>query len=226
MIRHEVAALLAYIDRLDPTRAPLDRPAVEERLTQWCDVLADVAASAPHPEGRHWDASQAAYRHITTSPYPIKPSDVSRPWADFRRDVLSRHFDPLPDVDPDDEPAYRAAIANHRRAIETGQTVATPRALMPAGSRADRDQAAAERLKQFGTYVPRSVTEALASQRPGMTERRRLAVAGQPDPFNVACPWEACRAPKGRKCHTRGRPRSDFHDGRLTAARQHQEQPA
>ncbi|MDT0432776.1 zinc finger domain-containing protein [Streptomyces salyersiae] len=226
MIRHEVAALLAYIDGLDPTRAPLDRPAAEERLTQWCDVLADVAASAPHPEGRHWDASHAAYRHITTSPYPIKPSDVSRPWADFRRDVLSRHFDPVPNVDPDNEAAYRAAIATHRRAIETGQTVATPRALMPAGTRQERDQAAAARLKQFGSYVPRSVVDALASQRPGMTERRRLAVAGQADPFNVPCPWGACRAAKGQKCQTLGRPRHDFHDARLTAARQNQEQPA
>lgn len=109
-----------------PHPRPLDRPAVEERLTQWCDVLADVAPAAPHPEGRHWDASQAARRHITTSPYPIKPSDVSIPWADFKRDILSRHFDPVPNVDPDNETAYRAAIADHRRAIETGQTVATP----------------------------------------------------------------------------------------------------
>lgn len=97
---------------------------------------------------------------------------------------------------------------------------------MPAGSRAERDQAAAARLKQFGSYVPRSIVEALASQRPGMTERRRLAVAGQPDPFNVPCPWEACRAAKGQKCHTLGRPRHDFHDARLTAARQTEEQPA
>lgn len=218
MIRQEVAALLAYVDRLDPTRAPLDRPAVEERLAQWCAVLVEVAATAPHPEGRHWDASQAAFRHITTSPYPIKPSDVSRPWADFRRDVLSRHSDPVPNVDPDDETAYRAAIASHRRAIETGQTVATPRALMPAGSREERDQAAAARLAQFGSYVPRSVVAALASARPGMTERRRLAVAGQPDPFNVPCPWEACRASKGQRCVTAGHPRTDFHDARLTAA--------
>ncbi|MGC5398054.1 zinc finger domain-containing protein [Streptomyces sp. DT20] len=229
MIRHEVAALLAYVDSLDPTRAPLDRPAAEERLNQWCAVLAEVAATAPHPEGRHWDASQAAFRHITTSPYPIKPSDVSRPWAAFRRDVLSRHSDPVPNVDPDNETAYRTAIADHRRAIETGQTVATPRALMPPGSREERDQAAAKRLKQFGSYVPRSVVDALASQRPGMTERRRLAVAGQPDPFSVACPWEACRASIGQKCQTAGRPRHDFHDARLTAAataHARQEQPA
>ncbi|MGC5343675.1 zinc finger domain-containing protein [Streptomyces sp. DT171] len=226
MIRHEVAALLAYVDSLDPTRAPLDRPAAEERLTQWCTILADVAASAPHPEGRHWDASQAVYRHITTSPYPIKPSDVSRPWADFRRDILSRHFDPVPDVDPDDAPAYRAALAAHRRAIETGQAVATPRALMPAGSREDRDRAAADRLKQFGTYVPRSVVDALASTRPSTTERRRLTVSGQADPFAVACPWGACRADKGQKCRTAGRPRHDFHDARLALAAARQDQPA
>ncbi|MEU4178171.1 cell surface glycoprotein [Streptomyces sp. NPDC026589] len=228
MIAAHVAALLAHVDRLDPGRAPVERAAIAERLQQWCDVLADVAPTAPHPEGRDWDASQAVFRHIATSPYPIKPSDVSIPWAAFKRDVLSRHFDPLPDVDPDDEPAYRAAIAEHRRAIESGRTVATPRALMPSGTRAERDKAAADRLAQLGTYVPRSVVDALATTRPGMTERRRLAVAGQPDPYAVACPWEACRAPIGQKCHTRGRPRSDFHDARLTAAAAaaRQEQPA
>ncbi|MER8086588.1 cell surface glycoprotein [Streptomyces sp. NPDC094048] len=221
MDRRHVAALLAYADRLDPSRAPQSKPAAAERLTQWADLLSDVAHAAPHPEGRHWDASQAVRRHIATSPYPIKPSDVSRPWHDFRRDILGRHVDPTPTVDPDDEAAYRAALATTRHAIETGAAVAQPRTALPAGTRDDRDRAAAERLAQFGGYVPRAVADALAKHRPGMTERRRLAVAGQPDPYTVPCPWAACRAAKGQKCQTAGRPRHDFHPARLTAATRH-----
>ncbi|UIX33570.1 zinc finger domain-containing protein [Streptomyces sp. GQFP] len=198
MDRHQVAALLAYADRLDPTRAPADKAAAGERLAQWADLLADVAPTAPHPEGRHWDASQAVRRHIATSPYPIKPSDVSRPWADFRRDVLSRHVDPVPDVDPDDQAAYRARLAAHRYAIETGQTSATPRAALTAGPAAEE---VARRLAELGTYMPRTVAQQLATYRPRRAERERLAAENAPDPLTVACTW--CNAGEGEPCRGR-----------------------
>ncbi|MFF4672311.1 cell surface glycoprotein [Streptomyces sp. NPDC001279] len=219
MERKHVAALLAYADRLDPTRAPTTEAAAAERFEQWADLLSDVAPTAPHPEGRHWDASQAVRRHIATSPYPIKPSDVSRPWHDFRRDILSRHVDPAPDVDPDDEAAYRAALTATRHAIETGQAVAQPRTALPAGTREEREAADAEHLAQLGGYIPRNIDQALAAHRPVKAERRRLVVAGQPDPYTVPCPWGACRASAGQRCQTAGRPRVNFHHARIDAAR-------
>ncbi|QLF83226.1 hypothetical protein QEN61_gp42 [Streptomyces phage Eklok] len=226
MERKHVAALLAYADRLDPTRAPATEAAAAERFEQWADLLSDVAPTAPHPEGRHWDASQAVRRHIATSPYPIKPSDVSRPWHDFRRDILSRHVDPTPAVDPDDEAAYRAALTTTRHAIETGQAPAQTRTALPTGTREDRNQADGKHLRRLGGYIPRDLDDIFDTYRPGAAERRRLAVAGQPDPYTVACPWGACRAPAGQRCQTAGRPRSDFHSVRITAAHTTQEQPA
>ncbi|MFJ9034528.1 cell surface glycoprotein [Streptomyces sp. NPDC102274] len=220
MNRREVAALLAYAAKLDPRSAPADEAAAAETLHQWADLLADVPPTAPHPESRDWDAAQAVRHHIATSPYPIKPSDVSRPWHSFRRDVLSRHVDPLPDADPDDDRAYRAALAAQRRAIETGAVVATPRAALTTGeSRQERDRFAAERLAALGGYVPRSVDQELAMYRPRRAARERLAAAGLPDPLDVNCPCEWCRAPAGSPCLDRHRaPRRTAHPTRLDLA--------
>ena len=63
--------------------------------------------------------------HRATSPYPIKPADVSRPWHAFRRDVLDRHTDPVPAVDPDNPAAYRAELAATRHAVAAGAATAT-----------------------------------------------------------------------------------------------------
>lgn len=231
MNRQEVAALLAYAVRLDPRTAPANEAEATERLDQWCDLLGDVAATAPHPDGRHWDASQVVRHHIASSPYPIKPSDIGGPWLNFRRDVLGRHQDPVPNVDPNDEAAYRAAIAGQRRAIETGRAVATPRALMPGetGTREQREQANAARLAALGTYVPRTVRDALAPVRPVRAERERLAATGQPDALDVPCTW--CKAEAGQSCRdvrinpqdnsTRARRRTRPHPSRLDAATTH-----
>ncbi|QKN87569.1 hypothetical protein SEA_HFRANCETTE_43 [Streptomyces phage HFrancette] len=222
----EIAALIAYAVRLDPRLVVATDAEADERLAQWCDLLKDVPATAPHPEGRHWDATWAVRQHIATSPYRIQPSDVSRPWWAFRRDVLSRHVDPTPAVDPDDEAAYRAALTTTRHAIETGQAPAQTRTALPTGTREDRNQADGKRLARLGGYIPRDLDDIFDTYRPTKTERRRLAVAGQPDPYTVACPWGACRAPAGQRCQTAGRPRSNFHHGRITAAHTTQEQPA
>ncbi|MGW5673962.1 zinc finger domain-containing protein [Streptomyces sp. NPDC003860] len=216
MDRAQVAALLAYADRLDPDRAPKTREAAGERLAQWCDLLADVAPTAPHPEGRHWDASQAVRRHIATSPYPIKPSDVGRPWADFRRDILSRHVDPVPAVDPDDHAAYRRQLAATRYAIETGTAAATPRAALTAGPAAEEVE---RRLAELGSYVPRTVAQQLAATRPRRAARERLAAENLPDPLNVACPYEHCRADPGTPCRNAHRAaRATPHPSRIDLA--------
>ncbi|MFE7782063.1 zinc finger domain-containing protein [Streptomyces nigrescens] len=222
MNRQEVAALLAYAVRLDPRSAPTDQAAADETLDQWADLLADVPPAAPHPNGRHWDAAQVVRHHIATSPYPIKPSDVSRPWHDFRRDVVDRHHDPVPAVDPDDPEAYRAALVATRHAVAIGAApAATYRELTGGPTREERDQFAEQRLAALGAYVPRTVAQALAEFRPHRTERERRAVEGLPDPLDVPCPYQACRAEAGTPCRmgkNRAKRRATPHPTRIDLA--------
>ncbi|WP_262007677.1 cell surface glycoprotein [Streptomyces sp. FIT100] len=215
MNRQEVAALLAYAVRLDPRSAPADQAAADETLDQWADLLTDVPPTAPHPAGRHWDAAQIVRHHIATSPYPIKPSDVSRPWHDFRRDVVDRHHDPVPAADPDDPAAYRAELLDTRHAVATGALTASTIKELTGGPTPE----VAERLAALGEYIPRSVTQEISVHRPRRTERERLAAANLPDPLDVACPYEQCRARAGEPCMTyRRTPRRTAHPSRLDLA--------
>lgn len=198
----EITALLAYAVKLDPRSAPADPAGAAETLEQWLDLLADVPLTAPHPNGRGWHAGAVVRHHIANSPYPIKPSDVSRPWGDFRRDVLSRHTDPVPAVDPDNPSAYRAELLGARHAVATGAATATTyRELTGGDTRTERDQFAGARLAALGEYVPRTVAEQLAAYRPRRAERERRALAGLPDPLDVVCTW--CGAVEGEACRSR-----------------------
>ncbi|MBB6415812.1 cell surface glycoprotein [Streptomyces sp. AK010] len=226
MTREEVAALLAYAVRLDPRTAPADQAAAEETLDQWADLLADVPPRAPHPNGRHWDAAQVVRHHIATSPYPVRPSDVSRPWHSFRRDVVDRHHDPVPAADPDDPEAYRAELVGTRNAVATGASTAATYRELTGGPAPE----VAERLAALGDYLPRSVAQALAEFRPRRAERERRAVEGLPDPLDVACPHVHCLARAGEPCVNRRRnPRRTAHPSRLdlaTARRYAPKEPA
>lgn len=218
MNRQQVAALLAYAVRLDPRTAPSDQQAAADTLDQWADLLADVPPTAPHPNGRHWDASQVVRHHIASSPYPIKPADVSRPWHAFRRDVLDRHTDPTPAADPDDPDAYRAELLGTRHAVATGQQQAITYRELTSGIAPEVEQ----RLAALGGYVPRSVAQQLANYRPRRAQREALAAANRPDPLDVPCPYAQCLAPAGRPCRNRHRaPRATAHPSRLDAATAH-----
>ncbi|TBO59027.1 cell surface glycoprotein [Streptomyces kasugaensis] len=222
MKREEVAALLAYAVRLDPRLAPVDQAEADERLAQWFDLLEDVPPTAPHPDGRDWHAGHVVRHHIASSPYRIQPSDVSRPWHTFKADVLGRHTDPVPPVDPDDQSAYRAALANTRQAIATGQAApAVYRELAGGSTRDERNEFAAARLAALGDYMPRTVAKKLAEFRKTRSERERLAAANLPDPLDVACPHPPCRASVARPCQQGGKRRTDRttpHPSRLDLA--------
>ncbi|MGW7197247.1 zinc finger domain-containing protein [Streptomyces chryseus] len=240
MIRQHVAALLAYAVRLDPRSAPTDPTAAEETLDQWADILSDVPPTAPHPQGRDWNAAHAVRHHIATSPYPIKPSDVSRPWHEFKADIVGRHtnsFDPHahPEIDPDDETgdAYLAALRAERQAVAAGQALPIAyKELTEGTTREERDRFAAKRLRNLGTYMPRTVAEQLAPLRRQRAERERLAAANQPDALDVKCPYEKCSAAAGQPCRQgkgNARTRELPHPSRLDLAAARliaQEQPA
>ncbi|MFE4205383.1 cell surface glycoprotein [Streptomyces goshikiensis] len=221
MNRTETAALLAYAVSLDPRLAPEDQASADERLDQWAELLAAVPATAPHPDGRDWNAAHVVHHHISTSPYRIQPSDVGGPWQAFRRDVLRRHVDPVPAVDPDDGRAYRAALAGTRRAIETGQAAPTTHRELTGPMHQD----VADRLAALGSYMPPSVAAQLAPMRRRRAERERLATAGLPDPLSVPCPYETCRARISHPCRSGGKKRHERvtpHPSRLDVAVSHQ----
>ncbi|MFF7234427.1 cell surface glycoprotein [Streptomyces sioyaensis] len=232
MKREEVAALLAYAVRLDPRLAPADQAEADERLDQWFDLLADVPPTAPHPDGRDWHAGHVVRHHIASSPYRIQPSDVSRPWHTFKADVLGRHTDPVPAVDPDNQTAYRAALATTRQAIATGQAApAVYRELTGGSTRDERNEFAAARLAALGDYMPRTVAKELAEFRKTRSERERLAAANLPDPLDVACPHPPCRARVAQPCQQGGKRRTDRttpHPSRLdlATARHHAQEHA
>ncbi|MGW2497325.1 zinc finger domain-containing protein [Streptomyces pseudogriseolus] len=223
MTPREVAALLAYVVRLDPRMNVDDQAAAAERLAQWCDLLSDVPATA-----HGWDAARTARDYIARNPYRIQPSDISRPWHAHKADVLNRRhvgtFEPTehPDVDPDDETgdAYVAALRAERRAIANGQQAPTTTRAITAGPMAAHVK---QRLAQLGTYMPPTVREALADYRPRRAAREDLARAGRPDPLAVPCPVETCRATAANPCtrlsrHGGRRPLDKPHPSRIDDA--------
>ncbi|MFE5674509.1 cell surface glycoprotein [Streptomyces erythrochromogenes] len=210
MNRTEAAALLAYAVRLDPRLAPADQAEADERLDQWHELLADVPPTAPHPDGRDWNAAHAVRNHIASSPYRIQPSDIGAPWARFKADTLGRHTDPVPAIDPDDAEGYRAALIGTRRAVASGQAApAVYRELTGGSTRDERNEFAAARLAALGEYMPRTVKAQLAPMRRRRAERERLATAGLPDPLGVPCPYESCRARAGQPCRGGGKKRHE-----------------
>ncbi|GAA5056333.1 zinc finger domain-containing protein [Streptomyces similanensis] len=229
MIPREVAALLAYVVKLDPRLAIDDPNAADDRLAQWCDLLSDVPAQV-----HGWDAARTARDHIARSPYRIQPSDISRPWHAHKADVLGRHvgtFEPTahPEIDPDDETgdAYVTALRAERRAVASGQRPPDTHRAITAGPMAAQVK---RRLAELGTYMPPSVAATLADYRPHRDRREQLARAGAPDPLNVPCPYEHCRAPADQPCRDhRGGHRPKPHPTRIDNARTAhyaQEQPA
>ncbi|MER8042566.1 cell surface glycoprotein [Streptomyces sp. NPDC094032] len=193
----EVAALIAYVVKLDPRLALDDQAAAAERLAQWCDLLSDVPAQASG-----WDAARVARDYIARNPYRIQPSDVSRPWHTHKADVMGRHvgtFEPTahPEINPDDETgnAFVAALRAERQAVAAGQQPPVTHRAITSGPPAQQVE---RRLAALGSYMPPTVRQALAEFRPQRAARERLAAANLPDPLDVPCTW--CKAPVGRPC--------------------------
>ncbi|MFJ5999631.1 cell surface glycoprotein [Streptomyces sp. NPDC092370] len=218
MTPREVAALIAYVVKLDPRLALDDQAAAAERLAQWCDLLSDVPAQA-----HGWDAARTARDYIARNPYRIQPSDISRPWHTHKADVMSRHvgtFEPTahPEINPDDETgnAYVAALRAERQAVAAGRLAPVTHRAITAGPAAAE---VARRLAALGEYMPPSVKQALAHHRPRRAQREQAAAANLPDALDVACPYEHCLAPAGDPCrNARRAQRSTPHPSRTELA--------
>ncbi|OII62900.1 hypothetical protein [Streptomyces sp. CC77] len=196
MDRREIAALLAYIGRLDPRTIRTDQGEARDQLAQWHELLGDVPMATPHG----WDARVAARQPILTSPYQILPADVARPWESYRRDRLARHSDPTPSVDPDDQAAWSAELAGARRAVATGLAQPAQARAITSG-RSGIDPRLEARLREIGSCIPPAARAALAPYRPARAAREAAVAQGQPDPLGVRCGW--CLAQPGDPCRRR-----------------------
>lgn len=195
MDRREIAALLAYIGRLDPRTIRVGNEA-RDQLDQWDELVGDVPMATPHG----WDALLAARQHIRVSPYQILPADIVRPWESYRRDRLSRHTDPTPSVDPDDQTAWTAELFGTRHAVAAGTA-------QPAQYRAitvDRERiepSLEARLREVGSCIPPAARAALAPYRSARAAREAAVAEGQPDALSVRCDW--CKAQVSEPCRRR-----------------------
>ncbi|MFE7115127.1 hypothetical protein ACFU99_06845 [Streptomyces sp. NPDC057654] len=227
MDRREIAALLAYIGRLDPRTIRTGEGEVRDQLDQWDELLGDVPMATPHG----WDARTAARRHVLLSPYPVLPADIARPWESYRRDRLARHTDPAPHADPDDQRAWAAELAATRHAVATGTAQPAQAPAITSGRRRVDPELEA-RLREVGSCIPPKARAALAPYRSARAAREAALAEGRADARTVACEW--CQAQVGEACRNRrgpdgmaraSAPRTTAHPCRLdlAAARQAQE---
>ncbi|MGA5200531.1 zinc finger domain-containing protein [Streptomyces variegatus] len=227
MDRREIAALLAYIGRLDPRTIRTDQGEARDQLAQWHELLGDVPMATPHG----WDVRVAARQHIRTSPYQILPADLARPWESYRRDRLARHSDPTPSVDPDDQAAWTAELVGTRRAVAAG-TAQPAQARAITSGRDGVDPKLEARLREIGSCIPPAARAALAPYRPARAVREAAVAQGLPDALSVRCEW--CLAQPGEPCRRRRigpdggargtAPRATPHPGRLDLAAAEQAQ--
>ncbi|MFG3026645.1 hypothetical protein ACGFZQ_50670 [Streptomyces sp. NPDC048254] len=221
MDRREIAALLAYIGRLDPRTIRTDQGEARDQLAQWHELLADVPTATPHG----WDVLVAARQHIRTSPYQILPADLARPWESYRRDRLARHSDPTPSADPDDQAAWTAELAKTRRAVAAGLAEPAQARAIISGRDGINPRLEAM-LDEVGSCIPPAARAALAPYRPARAAREAAIAQGQPDALSVRCEW--CKAQPGEPCRRRRigpddgvratAPRAAPHPGRLDLA--------
>lgn len=193
MIPEQIPQLLKQVSYADPRVLPEDPKEVAGLAALWASVLADVPAQF---------AMQAVGIHYARSPYPIKPSDISTRWQAVVRDRMNRDVDPAPPVDPDNETAYRHALAAHRRAVATGQQAPVDHKMLTSGPAAEEVE---RRMAALGSYMPPSVREALAPYRPAAAARVVAIREGRPDALAVACPVETCRAAAKAPCSRPGK---------------------
>jgi hypothetical protein len=192
--RREVAAVLAYLGRLDPRTIRTDTGEARDQIAQWYELLGDV----PLTTDQGWDVREAIRAHVLASPYPILPVDVARKWRAYRRDRLERHTDPTPIANPDDPAAWRAELLGTRHAVAAGVAApSTHRQITSGGPHPDIEA----RLAAIGSCIPSAVRAELARYRPARAAREAAIAAGGPDVLSVRCQW--CHAGEGEPCRSR-----------------------
>jgi hypothetical protein len=154
------------------------------------------------------DARAAIGRHYAETDKWLTPAHVRQQRAKIRaaRIEQANVFD---DGRPDETPAqYLARRRALDRAIADGrinpqtatQGVGLAPGTAPLALTGGPAPEVAERLAALGRRIPDAVADDLRSYRPVRAERESLAEHGQPDPLDVRCPYDPCRAETGQPC--------------------------
>lgn len=189
----QIPQLIAEIALADPRIRRTDEMEQVAQISMWSGILAEVPYDF---------AITAVHQHYATSQWAILPANIATRWASVVRDRMNRDVDPAPPVDPDNETAYRTALAAHRRAVATGQEPPVEHKALTSGPAAEEVE---RRMAALGTYMPPSVRDTLAAYRPAAAARATAIRAGQPDALAVACPVETCRAAEKDSCTRPGK---------------------
>lgn len=204
MDRREVAALLNYAGTLDSRigRVVADQQRAAGAINRWAEGLVDVPATTA--DGT-WDAMHVVRRYYeqrggdqSARYYAVEPHTLLAAWAAHRAELMHRHTDPIPSVDPDNPAAWRAELLATRTAVAAGQEApSTHRQLTFGGPQSE----VAARLAAVGSPIPSRARQQLAAYRPRRAEREANLAAGRPDPLSVPCGW--CGARAGKPCRSR-----------------------
>lgn len=189
----QIPQLIAEIALADPRIRRTDEMEQVAQISMWSGILAEVPYDF---------AITAVHQHYATSQWAILPANIATRWASVVRDRMNRDVDPAPPVDPDNETAYRTALAAHRHAVATGQEPPVEHKALTSGPAAEEVE---RRMAALGTYMPPSVRDTLAAYRPAAAARATAIRAGQPDALAVACPVETCRAAEKDSCTRPGK---------------------
>ena len=204
MDRREIAALLHYAATLDGRlgRVVADKERAAATINRWAEALADVPGTTA--DGG-WDASHVVRHYYeqrggdhSARYYAIEPHNLLAAWAAHRAELMHRHTDPTPSVDPDNPRAWRAELLATRTAVAAGQEAPSTHRQLTAGG---PHSAVADRLAEAGSPIPTAAREQLAVYRPRRAEREANLAAGRPDPLSVPCGW--CGARAGKPCRSR-----------------------
>ena len=172
MTPDQIPQLLKQVSYADPRLLPEDPAEIMGMAALWAVVLADVPANY---------AMTAVGQHYAASPYPIKPSDIADRWRTTVRDRMRQHtgtFEPRdhPDIDPDDVPAYIAAVRAEYDAIRTGQAPPTPVRAITSREVQEDDIRAMRQQDDLKAFMRQAITQAATDNK-----NRRKAVARYPD---------------------------------------------
>lgn len=113
--------------RLLALAAAFDRRTVgEEDAIAWSDVLADLDAE---------DCAKAIRDHYRDQTAWIMPAHIRTAVRRARAERITREPEPVPDADPDDVPAYLAALRAGRRRSARGERARPVTALLNEAAR-------------------------------------------------------------------------------------------
>lgn len=192
MDRTEVIRLLAEISLVDDRVVKTDETEQEAQVRMWSVVLRDVSYEF---------AGEAVGQHYAEHAWAVMPKDIASRWRAEARRRMDRHtqtFEPTahPEVDPDDIPAYQAALRGDRAAVVRGTEAPAPvLALLSGIGRRVGDEPAAVRSGPVEEYLAmREQARADAAERPaGPPERAVRCTACGADPD------KPCKTLNGRR---------------------------